>query len=309
MLAVNHLRSLWGKWWFVPLLPILFVLAIAAVGDLRPEHVIVVAAMTIAAIATPGTKGLLVAGIPGIAIGFGYESMRYLRPLFVTPERVWGCNLREIELSLFPAGNGQTLADLFASTNTPFWDVFFAVPYTLFWGIAVIYGTALFFWKRERMKRFLWVLAISHAIAFVIWLAVPAAPPWYIRLHGCGIDIDALPNAAALLRLDELFGISYYESFYSRAPTVFGALPSLHCAFPMTGLVTAWRDANWTERSIHAGYTLWMLAASVYLDHHWLIDGLLGIAIVVFVHMLLTRFFFPRNSPAASPAAPPLQPL
>ncbi|MBZ0217968.1 MAG: phosphatase PAP2 family protein [Fimbriimonadaceae bacterium] len=291
MLVLNHLRNLWGNWWALPALPLLFVGAIALLGDLRSEHVIIVAIITFLAVATPTTKGLLAACIPGVAIGFGYELVRYIRPMVVKTENVLGCGLRAFEARLFPAGDGLTLADYFTIHNSAFWDVFFAIPYTIFWGVALSYSVLLYFWNRTRMKWFLWVLAVTHAISFVIWLVLPAAPPWYIQLHGCSIDLDALPNAAALLRLDALFNITYFEDFYSRVPFVFGALPSLHLAFPITGLVTAWRDAGWPERAIHFLYTVWMLAASVYLAHHWLLDGLLSIVIVVLVYAVFVRFF------------------
>jgi membrane-associated phospholipid phosphatase len=109
-----------------------------------------------------------------------------------------------------------------------------------------------------------------------MWLAVPAAPPWYIREYGCGIDLAVAPSPAGLLRVDALLGIDYFAAFYSRAASVFGALPSMHCAYPLLGLLTARRAATWRTWPIHVGYTLLMFGASVYLDHHWIVDGLAG---------------------------------
>ena len=76
--------------------------------------------------------------------------------------------------------------------------------------------------------------------------------------------------------------ISYFHDFYARAASVFGALPSMHCAYPLIGLLTAWRAATWRTRPIHIAYTLIMFTASLYLDHHWLVDGLCGWAMAVF---------------------------
>lgn len=286
-----HLRGLWGNLWPLPFTPLLFLATMVAIGDVRVEHVIIVAALVGLGVGNATSRNLLIAGIPGVAIGLGYEVIRYLRPLFVTAERVLGCDLRALELRLFGVGPDTTLADYFVARNSVAADLFFAVPYTLFWFVAIGYGIALYFYNRPRMHRYLWTLAIAHAVAFAIWLALPAAPPWYVRLHGCLVDIDALPSAAALLRVDALLGIGYFQEFYSRAPTVFGALPSLHLAFPAAALVTAWRDAGRGERTIHFAYLMWMLAASVYLDHHWLLDGLLGIGIVLVVFLVLERLW------------------
>jgi hypothetical protein len=76
-----------------------------------------------------------------------------------------------------------------------------------------------------------------------------------------------------------LFGMHYYQSLYSRAASVFGAMPSMHCAYPMLGLLTAWRAASWKTRPIHILYAITMLIGSNYLDHHWLWDGLAGISL------------------------------
>jgi membrane-associated phospholipid phosphatase len=289
MPVIAHLRALWGKWWLLPALPLLFLGFLAATGKLRPEHLIIVAVLVFAAVFNARTKELLVAVLPGIAILLGYELVEYLQPILLTPQRVLGCNLRDFEGRLFSI-NGTTVSDFFATHHNSFFDVFFAIPYTFFWVIVIAYTIFLYFHNREQMSHYLWVLALTHAVAFVIWILLPAAPPWYIRLNGCGIDLAAAPSPAALGRIDQLFGISYFHQFYSRAPTVFGALPSLHCTFPAAGLVAAWRHARWPERSVHLAYVLWMLVASVYLGHHWLLDGLTGIAIVAFADAVVVRF-------------------
>lgn len=285
-----HMRGLWGRYWALPFVPLLFLPISAAFGQLRIEIVIVVLVLVALGVATHKTKRFLIAALPGVAIAFGYELVRFLRPVFITPDRVLGCNLRALDLALFPASDTLTWPDYFAIHHAAFWDVVFAIPYTAFWGIAILYSVLLYVIDRPGMTRYLWTLAAVHGIAFVIWLAFPAAPPWYIQAHGCDIDLLAAPYAAGLTRIDALFGMHYFADFYSRAPTVFGAMPSLHCAFPMVGLVAAWRKAGPLQRSIHAGYALWMLVASVYLDHHWLVDGLTGVAIVLVVYAAIARF-------------------
>jgi inositol phosphorylceramide synthase catalytic subunit len=126
------------------------------------------------------------------------------------------------------------------------------------------------------MRHYLWSFAIANYISFVFWLALPAAPPWYLRAHGCTIDVSAVPSPAGLLRVDHMLGIGYFQAFYSRAASVFGALPSMHCAYPMLGLLTARHAATARTWPIHIVYVLGMFTASVYFDHHWIVDGLLG---------------------------------
>jgi membrane-associated phospholipid phosphatase len=93
------------------------------------------------------------------------------------------------------------------------------------------------------------------------------------------------------VRVDNLLGIPYFQSFYARASQVFGAVPSLHCAYPMLGLLTAWRFAGPIARSAHLLYVVVMFSASVYLDHHWIVDGILGWMLAAVAVFLARRMF------------------
>lgn len=288
---IAHLRGNWGGYWPLTLLPPIFLMVLVLRAEARPEHWIAVGVITAAALKGGRARDLLLAVLPGIAIVFGYEMVRYLRPIFVTPERVLACQMHRWDAQAFGFGTGAAPADWFLNWHSPVADLVFALPYTLFWGVVVIWALVLFFTHRPLLRRFLWTLAVVHLLAFVIWLAFPAAPPWYVHSVGCQIDTAVLPSPAALGRLDDRFGIGYFHAFYSRAPTVFGAMPSLHVAFPTVAAVTGWRVFSRAGRIISASLVLWMLAASVYLDHHWLWDGVVSIALVVMVHGALVRFW------------------
>ncbi|HYJ08280.1 MAG TPA: phosphatase PAP2 family protein, partial [Polyangiaceae bacterium] len=216
-----------------PVLPVLYVLGISAVGDLRVEHVVLLLVVLGLSAFGPRSRAFLSDITPYVLVAIGYDLVRYARHLFVTPERVVACGLRELELATFAVAPGLTLQDWFQTNHTPFWDVVFAVPYTVFAYLALLYSAYLYFVDRPRMRRYLWAFAIANFISFVIWMALPAAPPWYVRAHGCEVSTSALPSAAGLLRVDQLFGISYYQNLYSRASSVFGAMPSMHCAYPV----------------------------------------------------------------------------
>ena len=260
-------------------MPVLYVLVIAGVGDLRVEHIVLVLVVLGLSAFGPRARAFLSDITPYVLVALGYDLVRYARRLFVTAERVHGCGLRDLELSTFSVAPGVTLQDWFQLHHAPFWDVVFAVPYTVFAYLALLYSAYLYFVDRPRMRRYLWAFAIANFISFAVWMVFPAAPPWYIRAHGCQVSMAALPSAAGLLRVDQLFGIHYYESLYSRSASVFGAMPSMHCAYPMLGLLTAWRAASWKTRPIHVLYAVAMLVGSNYLDHHWLWDGIAGIAL------------------------------
>jgi hypothetical protein len=265
----------------LPLLPIGYVLVIAAKGDLRLEHVLLVLLVLGLSAFGPRSRAFLADITPFVLVGLGYDLVRYARQAFVTPQRVHACDLRAFELHTLAVSPGVTLQDWFQVHHAPFWDVVFAVPYTIFIGVALLYSAYLYFTDRPRMRRYLWAFAIANFISFVVWMAFPAAPPWYVRAHGCDVSMTALPSAAGLLRVDQLFGIHYFAGLYSRAAAVFGAMPSMHCAYPILGLGTAWRAASWKTRPLHILYAITMFVGSNYLDHHWLWDGIAGVTLAV----------------------------
>lgn len=278
----------------LPIGPAIYAAIMYAVGDLRAEHIVIAIAALVFGYASRWTKAVLVAAAPGILVVLGYDLMRYVRPLFVVPSRVLGCAVRDFDLSLFGAGPNMTLSDYFAVHHITALDLYFAIPYCVFFVITIVYSIYLFQYDRPRLDRYLWSLALLHGMAFVVWLALPVAPPWYIREHGCTIVAGVLPSAAGLLRVDQYLGIHYFQDFYSRAPDVFGAVPSLHCAFPAIGLFTAWRAATWFTWPLHVLYVLSMFGASIYLGHHWIVDGIAGwlmalIAVTVVSYVLRER--------------------
>ena len=276
-MLLGHVRSLWGGSWLLPFaLPLAYVTTIWAIGDLRPEHVIIPGIACVLAYATPKTKQFFVDALPYLMVAVGYDTVRYARAAVVTADRVIGCGLRDAELALFAVAPGVTPQDWFAAHNSPLLDLIFSVPYAIFAYVAIIYAGYLYFVDRPRMRHYLWAFAIANFISFTMWLVIPAAPPWYIRQYGCGIDLSVAPSAAALNRVDAYLGIDYFQRFYSRAASVFGAMPSMHCAYPMLGLLTAWKSTTWKTRPVHIAYALFMFAAAVYLDHHWILDALAG---------------------------------
>jgi membrane-associated phospholipid phosphatase len=279
---LQHPRRLWGPKWALPGgLPLLYVAAVAAVGDLRNEHLIVLGTALVLAYTNARTKRFFLDALPYLIVAIGYDMVRYARVVILRPEQVLGCSLRSFELALFRVAPGVTYQDWFAAHHTPLFDLLFAIPYLIFVYLVLGYAIFLYFVDRPRMRHFMWSYAVGNLLAFVLWLTLPAAPPWYLRVNGCAIDLAAAPSPAALTRVDALLGITYFEQFYSRAASVFGALPSMHCAFPVMGLLTAWRHTGWKTRPIHIFYTLLMATAAVYLDHHWVVDVIAGWVVAV----------------------------
>jgi inositol phosphorylceramide synthase catalytic subunit len=295
---LSRLWALWGSAVILPCLPTLYVIAlVVGGGDLRPEHLGFSAVALGLGLIGPRSAELYRDLLPFVLTSLGYDCVRYPRALWVHSERVLGCELEHADRIFSVAGT--TLPAWFSVHHTPAADALAAVPYAAFVPIAL--GSAIWLWFRDRprMRWFLWAFALANAISFVAWLAVPAAPPWYLHAHGCVIDMRVPPNPAGLARVDQLLGIHYFTDLYSRAASVFGALPSMHCAYPVLGLLTSWSASGKRMRAVHLVYAAWMAWAAVYLEHHWVLDVLAGWATAA-VGVAAAAFFVLRQKSAAS---------
>ncbi len=267
-------RSIWPL--LVPPFFAVYLGVTFAAGRLGIEHLALAVGCLLLVFWNPASRRAFAEALPFLAFLVGYDLFRYPRAALVSSGRVVGCELRDVELSLFPAGANLTWPGYFELHHAPWFDVIAAVPYFAFVYVVVGYGLFLWFKDRQRMRRFLWAFTLGNYFAFVFWLVVPAAPPWYIHQHGCEIQAAALPSAAALARVDDMLGITYFRSLYSQASAVFGAMPSLHCAYPVMGLLVAWKHAGWRSRTVHILYSAWMAISAVYLNHHWILDVFAG---------------------------------
>ena len=121
-----------------------------------------------------------------------------------------------------------------------------------------------------------------NVAGFATYYVYPAAPPWYVAQYGLGpAHLDAQASIAGAARWDELTGIPYFHEFYGRSADVFGAIPSLHVSYPLlTFLHGLELRKRWLDVSSFALFLLVCFAA-VYLDHHYVLDVLLGVLYTV----------------------------
>ena len=82
-------------------------------------------------------------------------------------------------------------------------------------------------------------------------------------------------NPARTLRFDALFGTSFFIGMYGAGANPFGAIPSLHISYPVLSVVFAMRLKRF--RGFTVVFACMVGFAAVYLNHHYLIDVLLGI--------------------------------
>lgn len=133
-------------------------------------------------------------------------------------------------------------------------------------------------WARRRQllfRRLLWGFTALHVLALSIYLAYPAAPPWWVYENGF-----TQPSAAHSTPLTFDSG-SVLAGLFHMSPNRFAAIPSVHAAYPLLlTLVLALHGVAVRWIVLAAVYTASMWFACVYLNQHYIIDLLLGAALI-----------------------------
>ena len=184
-------------------------------------------------------------------------------------------------------------------------DLYCAIPYGTFIFVSVIFAMFLYWKSFVALQRYAWTFLCMNLAAFVTYHVYPAAPPWYYHLtHSCLADLTTHASEGThLANVDRLLGVSYFQAFYGRSTDVFGAVPSLHVAYPLLILVEGWSLFGPVRRGLAVLFTLSMCFAAIYLDHHYVIDVLLGLAYAGSLNLAF-RALFGRLSRAPAPDAP-----
>jgi len=296
------MRRLWPRFTLAPALPFWgWALFWAIRGQLRWDHVVLALLVAGLAYGNAITKRLFIGLLPLGFVALFYDAMRFVKNVGLTEANVHLCDLRAAELRWFGvtvAGERMTLQDWFQA-HSAFWlDALCAIPYGTF--LYVVAGYAVFLFVRDfaAQQRFAWGFLILNLAGFLTYHLYPAAPPWYHHLYGCVVDLAAAPSTGPnLARVDAWVGVPYFAGFYGRSSDVFGAVPSLHVSYPLLMVIIGWPKHRALGRFLLVLFYLSMCFAAVYLDHHWVIDIVLGSGYALAVclaHQHLGRWYASR---------------
>jgi len=257
----------------------------ASRGELRWDHVLLILVVISLAYGNAFTKKLCVGLYPMGLVALLYDSMRLVQHAGVDASSVHLCDLRALELRFFGldmAGTRVTVHDFLQQHATIGLDLLCAIPYGTFIFYCLGFSAYLFVRDFEGMQRFTWGWFALNVIGFTTYHIYPAAPPWYFHSHGCVVDLFAKASEGPnLARVDALLGMSYFHGMYGRASDVFGAVPSLHVAYPLLVVLEGWSRFRVRGRAITVAFSSLMIFSAAYLDHHWVVDIVVGLTYAV----------------------------
>jgi inositol phosphorylceramide synthase catalytic subunit len=289
-------RSAWP-----PALGLLYIAAIAVLGGLRTDHVLL-GLLGLLDLYNERSRLFLRTFFPFILTGAIFDSMRYYYWGGIG-DRIHVAGPYLFERTWFGIG-GRTLNEIFLAHHWPALDLAAGFAYLVFvgeyLGLAML---ALLSGRADAARTFGRCFLLVNVMGFATYFIYAAAPPWYVTAYGLGpVHLPIHPAAAAAGRFDALLGTHLFADMYGRGIDVFGAYPSLHVAYPLLAAVFAWRypELRWA-RIPAALFFLLMCLSAVYLQHHYVTDVVLGIlyALVALAAVTaLERLWAPRSARA-----------
>lgn len=177
-----------------------------------------------------------------------------------------------------------------------FLDVLSGIFYLTWVPVPLVFAGYLFFNNRRQFIHFSLTFLLVNLLGFVVYYLYPAAPPWYVQLHGFDFIAATPGNTAGLVRFDAFFGITIFHSLYAKGSNVFAAMPSLHSAYPLIVFYYALRNnMHGIAKVVFGIITAGIWFAAVYTSHHYILDVLAGI-ITASSGILLFNWLVARNS-------------
>jgi hypothetical protein len=307
-------RSRWPAWWdsLSPLrkygptvFAVLYWLALIALHGLRSDHILVGIAIIVLSLAGP-TAGIILKFIfPVLLTGIVYDSMRYYSSYlrgeihvafpYEFDKRFFGIDTPEGRLTPNEWCQKHTL---------PILDFITGLFYLCFISFYIAISAWHAFYlpnrakdpvvrrKAERLGPFVtWAFFYLNMLGYSTYYWFPAAPPWYVALYGLGpARMDTPASPAGAIRFDELLGTHFFTGMYGRAADVFGAVPSLHVAYPLLSVFFAFSIGSLRLPAI--AFYLIMCFSAVYLNHHYILDILWGSTYAVIVFTCLRAWAY-----------------
>jgi membrane-associated phospholipid phosphatase len=201
-------------------------------------------------------------------------------------------------------------------SKIPYWQVYILSPFLLFclngllkttsspvldFGLFLPYGVlhylspfilTLYCLYREELhvaKSYLHGLGWMNVFGVITQVLLPCAPPWYNLKYGVITADYSMPgDPGGLSNVDKLFNSNLFTSMFNSSPLVFGAMPSLHSGMAVIVTLFAFSFSK-KFGALMCCYVVWIWMATIYFNHHYLIDLLVGMVYACIAYRVFNK--------------------
>ena len=193
-------------------------------------------AATVLSLGNDRMRRLFIALVPLSAVALLFDSMRLLKKAGFSSKPVHLCDFRALEMAAFGVtsqGHRGTVHDFGRRIGPCARPHFAPCPTAFSLRRAGVRGLPAS--PRFHCAAALRVGLLGAQRCRLRHLSpLPGCPTLVLsRVRLCGRPKRRPSAGPNLLRVDAMLGIGYFRAFYGRASDVFGALPSLHVAYPL----------------------------------------------------------------------------
>lgn len=269
---------------------LLYLLWIVLAVGLRNDHLIFIALCLVLFFASEMSRKVLMALFFFVVYWIIYDSLRIYPNYAFNPVHVQ--DLYELEKSLFGfTYKGQIITpnEFFEMNTHPVADVLSGLFYLCWVPVPIAFAIWLYFKDKRMLLDFSLAFLLTNLFGFVLYYAFPAAPPWYVELHGFTENFSIPGNEGGLANFDRIMGIPLFHGLYAKNANVFAAIPSLHSAYPIIPLYFALKRKMPVAAFFFFVICVGIWGSAVYSRHHYIIDVILGILCALATILVLER--------------------
>lgn len=303
----------WPTWWrslsgakkVLPLIPIHFYLiTLHLLGGLTTDHLAICSILMILIYSGPIFKDIYDFIFPFFLTVVIYDSQRYYSDYLRGPIHVSEpYHFDQAFFGIFTQQHGILTPNEWWQLHThPILDLITGFAYLVFFSVFILNSAYFLFvlgnrgtpyfsktqitqYARMMPWGFFWLNMLGYSTYY--WYA--AAPPWYVAKYGLGpAQLGVAASTAGCARFDQILGTHFFSDMYGRSADVFGAIPSLHIAYPLLATVFAFHFKK--ARTFCTLFYLLMCFSAIYLNHHYVLDILWGSAYALAIGFIMISY-------------------
>jgi membrane-associated phospholipid phosphatase len=190
-------------------------------------------------------------------------------------------SMRDIDRFLFLGYDPNVvLQEHFWQPTVRWWDVVASTTYYTHFVLPIIAIAVLWVISRRQWVRFMKRFATVIGVACAMFIVVPTAPPWMVSQQYKLLAPLHRDPARGFLHLGFKGFVHSYDLALGNGNAI-AAMPSLHASFALfvPAFFLPWIKPKWLK-ALALMFPVLMLTSLVYLGEHWVIDGLVGWAVV-----------------------------
>ncbi len=286
-------KSSWKGVSMVMMLSLLYLLYSYFSIGIRNDQLMLVAMVNVTYVMNGVWRRFILAFSIFIVYWVLFDSMKLFPNYHFSAVNIEGLyNFEKLLFGFHSNGSLITPNEYFITNHNTFLDIVGAAFYLSWVPAPLLLSFYLFQKYPAQFLRFSLAFFITNIIGFIIYYLYPAAPPWYVQLHGFELDESTKSYAAGLICFDIWSGTQLFQDMYAKGSNVFAAMPSLHAAYPVLAFYYSTKFGHKKLSLIFFLFVLGIWFSAVYLTHHYILDVIAGLlcailSIIVFEKLLL----------------------